>query len=166
MFPPPLYYGNRSVRDMPNENAARTNATLFNQRHQFPVATAAAATAPSEASSQDISTVSSFERFVTAPTPPPFVEDPKDNVSLPPKTSVCDSPLPVYVEEATRDGEGEKKHTDPLATSLQLDAPAPAFIQPARSIVNNDPAGVPAPQDSAAPKLNLRVPLEQWRFGL
>ncbi|KAJ9123209.1 hypothetical protein QFC22_001403 [Naganishia vaughanmartiniae] len=118
-------------------------------------------TIPTEASSGDISTVSSFERFMTAPTPPPFTEPSVTVSRLLHKSTGADSPLPVYTADTAVGVKSEKSLASP-----QLDTPAPIFLQPVRPGVEDTPAPVPAPQDSVAPTLDLRVPYDQWRFGV
>ncbi|KAJ9107546.1 hypothetical protein QFC21_001004 [Naganishia friedmannii] len=161
--PPPLYYGNQPLRDISNENTARTNATILNHRPHFPAAGPTRPTVPSQASSEDISTSSSFDRFMTAPTPPPFAQVPS-KTPLRDKATAHDSALPAYVLEYEA-VKGEKSQVT-QSTSPQLDAPAPAFLQPVGPGTENQSVTVRAPQDSTAPTLNLRVPFDQWRFGM
>jgi hypothetical protein len=102
---------------------------------------------------------------MTAPTPPPLAKDTAREATLSPKTTGHDTPLPAYVAESAPASQSEKSQVIQL-TSPELDAPAPAFLQPVRPGVEDHSAVAPALQDSAAPTINLRVPFDQWRFGV
>lgn len=102
---------------------------------------------------------------MTAPTPPPLAKDTPREATLSPKTTGHDTPLPAYVAESAPASQSEKSQVIQL-TSPELDAPAPAFLQPVRPGVEDHSAVAPAAQDSVAPTINLRVPFDQWRFGV